>query len=56
MKEEFVFETGKEAVEFATDLMNQGYSFEYIGSSWTTHNPGNFGVVIYAEDEEVVDF
>ena len=49
---EYVFETGKDAVEFAIE---SGEKFEYVGSSWATGKPGNFGVILF-DDEKVLDF
>ena len=49
--EEYVFETGKEAVEFAIE---SGEKFDYVGSSWATGNPGNFGVILFV-DKKMLD-
>ena len=53
VKEEFVFELAKEAIDFARECVEQGCSIDYVGSSWSTRKAGDFGVAVFIE--EVLD-
>jgi|688.fasta_scaffold813057_1 hypothetical protein len=54
VKEEFVFELAKEAIDFARECVEQGCSIDYVGSSWSTRKAGDFGVAVFIE--QVLDF